>query len=404
MRELRTIRQPRLLRLPPHLADLPIFDRRGPAVRVADFELFERSAERFAQLEIGFRAKANRRHAKVPPTRPKGIGDLGECMHLGPPLCDPAYDAIGLAAATLLGDPRGNDPIVSITQDSRPRVPVRGRHSSSWDEKSDKGEVAVATSNRHFALAHEIGKQIVSIAGNAATFVTSIAPAAKLDTSLTKQTTTHENHQSATTNPPVGSRISLSASPALPNCRLQAVSRPILTSTAARPILPPSPDQVDAGRIRGPSPASQPLNTAGTTRVVSETHTSDTRRHAASRPVAGRTIARIGSRNPADYCHRTQVIVDRKQRANPTRRQSPARLARAVRLTSLQPVEDMHERQLVARKIIWKGDAPVADVGCVLTLAFASQTNRQFIGRTNQTAFPLPNHSQATTRARRRVD
>jgi hypothetical protein len=64
----------------------------------------------------------------------------------------------------------------------------------------------------------------------------------------------------------------------------------------------------------------------------------------------------------------------------------------------------MHERQLVAGKIIWKGDTPVADVGCVLTLAFASQTNRQFIDRTDQSAFPLPNHSPATTRARRRVD
>ena len=265
LNELGTTRQRRLLRLPPHLADLPVLDRRRPAVRVAQFELFERSAERLAQLEIGLRAEANWRHAKVPPARSKGIGDLGERMHLGPPLCDPAYDAFGLVAAALPGDPRETNPFVSITQDSRPRVPVRGRHSSSWDEKSDKGEVAVATSNRHFALAHEIGKQFVSTAGNAPTFVTLHTHTTKLDTSLATRTAAVEIHQPAKTHLPKGSRISLSPpllassspTPILQICCLQAVSRPILTHPAARPILPPSPDQVDAGPISRLKPAPE---------------------------------------------------------------------------------------------------------------------------------------------------
>ena len=157
--------------------------------------------------------------------------------------------------------------------------------------------------------------------------------------------------------------------------------RPALTRSAHRPILPPSTDQIADAYFHDSDPASHRLNTARTIGVVSETGTFDTWFGRAIRPVGGRTIGGNGIPARADYCHRRASVVARKRHAPPADRRQPVQLARAARLTSLQPVEDMHERQLVARKIIWNGDSPVADVGCVLALAFARKTNRQIIGR-----------------------
>jgi hypothetical protein len=151
-----------LLRLAPHLSNLAFCVRRRPMIGIADFELFERVAERAAQPQIGFRAEANRRHKRVPSARSKWIRDLGERMHLGPPLCDPVIDAPDRTVATLLGRQMLARSVVSITQDSEPRVPVRGRHSPNLDKILDKGEAATAASYRHFALRREIGKHFVA--------------------------------------------------------------------------------------------------------------------------------------------------------------------------------------------------------------------------------------------------
>ena len=64
--------------------------------------------------------------------------------------------------ATLLGRQMLTRSVVSITQDSGPRVPVRGRHSPNLDKILDKGEAATAASYRHFALRREIGKHFVA--------------------------------------------------------------------------------------------------------------------------------------------------------------------------------------------------------------------------------------------------
>jgi hypothetical protein len=52
--------------------------------------------------------------------------------------------------------------------------------------------------------------------------------------------------------------------------------RTALTRSARRSILPPSPNQVADACFHDRSPNSQPLNTAGTIGVVSETDTFDT--------------------------------------------------------------------------------------------------------------------------------
>jgi hypothetical protein len=260
--------------------------------------------------------------------------------------------------------------VVSITQDSGPRFPVRGRLLLLWDKNRDKiqdeCEAAKAASNRHFALACEIGKR----------FVAATIPRARFATSRARKPTPNACAGISLSPPPLVSLSSLTPSRAAPHrCISRHKShpaRPTLTPPAAGPILPPSPDQIAAHRFHRIGPKIQLPNTARTIRVVSETDTFDTWFSKAVRPVPSRMIARNGCPPYADNCHRRPPNVDQTRHVKPTAERQPVRLAPAAYLISRQPIQDMHERQLVTRKIICNGEGPLADVGCVLSLAFAS--------------------------------
>src|SRR3989304_2697665 len=117
---------------------------------IAHFELFECLAERLAEPQKRFRAEADRRDPRPVHFGAKWIRNLGERIHLGPPLCDPA-DTGGRGAGHHSVAARASTcPVASITQDSGPRFPVRGRHSPTGTRRKKRrgtrGGRATATS------------------------------------------------------------------------------------------------------------------------------------------------------------------------------------------------------------------------------------------------------------------
>src|SRR3990172_113549 len=76
-----------LPRLAAGLPHLPFGNQRRTVRRITRLELLERVAERLAQLEIRLRAEADRRDPRPVNLGSKRVCDLGERIHLGPPLC-----------------------------------------------------------------------------------------------------------------------------------------------------------------------------------------------------------------------------------------------------------------------------------------------------------------------------